>query len=362
MSKLVPTPVVDKNGKLTTIHKKASAAPSASRLDSIAPTLGSTSTERSVAKEYKPTATQTTPFISGYPVRSREIDPALYPLLVHGANTMHLNIKTNDVSLYETLSSFKDTTNALACLSVNNFKVPDAAFLAEHHLNHLANTDDEGRKRTMRSALERRIPAKEFIDFERRYETYKDLPTYLDAAQTYSIPSFNKVKDLVDEVRRGSILFSDLMTVGPKPINKLRRYGDVIGMMTSLADGSADFTAEEMKSIFTKCTSYASVVAMTTLLEKYGGEYAASIEDPQLAHDTILLCDGDNQEYKPALDYIVELRSKVFRNFKEVYELFRAGVDIDFAASQSKEFDKVPVRQIIALHEGISKPVSGGWL
>lgn len=361
MSKLIPTPVVDKNGKLTTVHKKASGVPSATKLGGIAPTLGSTPDKRPAAKEYKPTQAQLTVNGHGFSVYGNEIDNYLFEHLTHGAHTRQINLRVSDVDLYEALGNIKDTPNALACMMAKD-GVPDADFLQELSLPHLENTD-ELRKETMRSALERRIPAKEFIDFERKYRGYKDDPTFLDAAQTFSIPSFNKVKGLVDEVRRGTISFADLMTVGPKTINNLRRYNeDVISIMKKLGDGSANYTADQLREIFLKCGQNKEVNVMVDLIKKYGGEYATTIQDPSLAHDITLACDWDKQEYKPAVTYADNFRKQTFRNHKQVYELFRAGVDLEFAVEHSQSFEANSVRQIIALHEGISKPVSGGWL
>jgi hypothetical protein len=361
MSKLIPTPVVDKNGKLTTVHKKASAAPSGRKLGGIAPTLGNTPAKPSVTKEYKPTQAQLKPEGHGFGVYGNEIDTPLFQYLVHGAHTRQINIRLSDVDLYAVLGNIKDTPNALALISAKD-GVPDAAYLEELSLTHLENTS-ESRKEMMRTALERRIPAKDFIEFERKYRGYKDDPTFMDAAQTYSIPSFTKVKGLVDEVRRGTVSFDDLMVVGPKTINNLRRYGeDVISIMKKLRDGTANYTADQLREIFLKCTQNKEVNVMFDLMTKYGGEYATTIQDPSLAHDITLACDWDKQEHKPAVTYADNFRQQTFRNHKQVYDLFRAGVDLDFAVEHSKSFEAHSVQQIIALHEGISKPISGGWL
>lgn len=361
MSNLIPTPVVDKNGKLTTVRKKASVAPSASKLGGIAPTLGAPPAKPAEAKEYKPTQAQLKPEGHGFSVLGHEIDKYLYEHLTHGAHTRQLNIRASDVDLYTALGNVKDTPNALACMLAKD-GVPDSAFLQGLSLTHLENTD-EHRKETVRGAMERRIPARDFIDFERKYRGYRDDPTFLDAAQTFSIPSFNKVKGLVDEVRRGTVSFADLMTVGPKAVNNMRRFNeDVISIMKKLKDGTANYTADHLREILPKCTQNKEVNIMVDLINMYGGEYATTIKDPALAHDITLACDYDKQEYKPAVTYADEFRSQTFRNHKQVYDMFRAGVDLDFAVEHSRSYEKYSVQQIIAMHEGIAKPITGGWL
>lgn len=361
MRSLIPTPVVDKNGKLTTVHKKPSAAPSASKLAGVAPTLGASKSDAQVTKEYKPTQAQLKTQGHGFPVFSKQIENGLITHLTHGAFTSVVNLRASDVDIYAALANIKDTTNALACMFVKE-GVPDHEFLQTIGLPQLENTDDS-RRAMIQEALERRIPASSFIAFENRNKAYKNDPYFMDAAQTSSIASFEKVKNLVDEVRRGTVSFNDLMVVGPKAINNLRRFNhDVVSMMQKLNDGSANYTAEQMRDIFMKCTQAHELDVMVQLTNKYGGEYATSIKDPSLAHDITLACDFDGRDYKDAVTYADEFRQRTFRNHKQVYELFKAGVDLDFAVEQSRKVDENSVQRIIALHSGIAKPVSEGWL
>lgn len=357
MGKLIPTPVVDKNGKLTTVHKKVSDVPSVPTLGSVAPKLVD-SVRPAQESSYKPTAQQLRQENRDFQVIPTRIDPGLYP-----TNRTRLTIKASDVELYEVFAFIKDSANALACMD-NCGGMPDTVFLDRFRLSHLVNTDPE-RVKMMRAALELRIPADSFAEFDMKFSAYNDMPTYLDAAQAYAIPTLKKINGFVDEVRRGTVSMADVMEVGMKPITNIKRYsGDakVIEIMQKLADGSANYTASEVKAIFNRCGRASAVHVMMALMERNGGEFAASIKSPDLAHDISLLCDGDGIDYAEAVSYADKFRLRAFRNHRQVYNLFRAGVDLDFAVEHSAKVDEYSVQQIIALHEGIAKPVTGGWL
>lgn len=328
------------------------------------PVLPSATKNTTVTKAYKPTAQQLKPERHGHQVFSSKIDPGLYPLLTHGQSTSGLNITASDVELYEALGNITDTTNALACFAAND-GVPGPEFLKDHGLSHLQNTDHT-RQQMMQAALERRIPAHSFVDFDRRMSAYSDLPTYLDAAQASSIPTLSKITDFVRDIRRGEISMDDVMAVGMKPIGTMNRsFGATATrqIFTKLADGTANYTAEQVKTVFSKCAKQSSAHAAMQLLREYGGEYAASVHDFELAHDISLLCGGDDHDdLDAAVMYADRFRQRTFRNHKQIYDLYRAGVDLDFAVEHSHEVDKVSVQQIVAMHEGISKPLTQGWL
>lgn len=360
MSRLIPTQVVDKNGRTTTVHKKASVSPSGSKLGELAPSLG----KAPRSKAFTPTAQQLKSERNAFGVHAAKVDPGLHPLLPHGWNTTAITINASDVDLYAALGNIADTSNAIACFSVND-GVPDEVFLREHKLSHLGNTDPS-RTELIQAALERRIPAKEFAVFDLKFSAYSDMPTYLDAAHAYSIPTLQKIPDFAHEVRRGNIKLDDVMTVGMKAIGTLKRsFGAVKTreMLASLADGTANYTAEQLKAVFGRCrANSASFVAMQ-LIEEYGGEYAASISDFELAHNISMLWGHDQEgSLGDAVSYADRFRQKTFRNHKQVYDLYMAGVDLDFAVEHSRKLDAISTHQIIAMHEGITKPLTQGWL
>jgi hypothetical protein len=134
-------------------------------------------------------------------------------------------------------------------------------------------------------------------------------------------------------------------------------------ILAGLADGSANYTTEHLKSVFGRCRNHTHAFAAMRLIDAYGGEYAATVRDFELAHHVMLLCDNDqDKNVRDAVTYIDEFRSRTFRNHKQVYDLYRAGVDLEFGVEHSQKVDATTTQQIIALHEGITNPLTDGWL
>lgn len=356
----MPVVITDKNGKITTVRKRVGGSPAASTAIA-APSL--TGTPASKSRAFRPNKEQLKPENHSYPMNRSGIDPRFHQFLPHGNRTMTLNIKASDEEVYDALKKFSSVDDALCYLFVTKMGPP----LSEAHMDEVESiaSHDSEREVLMRNAYERRIRSYNFVQFHRRYSSNSGGPgNYLDAAQTQSIPSLEKTIGLTHAVYNGKVSLDDVMEVGVQAVRTGSRFDPDrhLSRLEKLKDGTADYTAKQLGTVLSKCKSVELAATMLKFLDEYGGDFASSIVDANQAYSVTLLCDGDDEK-RDAVEYANKFNLEgVFRNHKQIFDLYKAGVDVDFAIDRSRNFEEYSVQQIIALNAGIASPVTDGWL
>lgn len=363
----VRTPIVDRNGKQTTVHKKPAGSSPNSLLGKVAPTLGTAK----APKPYKPIKSQTERLVQNMSVSVSHIDDRIKvdTRHVNGAGRLDISCAMSDVAVYGVLSSVDNAHDAVALMQ---FGVGSAEN-AREALRRFDAEDlgaDEERTALVQAAFERRIPATDFIAFEQSYAHHNDgTGKYLDAAEAYSKRSFRESSFSESAphtmILSGRISLQDAKDVGAQ--NFVRAYcrGRLTTMLAELNEREdAPYTASHLGEVLKASEGKSSNEnAGIRMLEKCGGDFIANVHDIGAAIEVAGRCGADGvKDWRGPIKYVDEFRFRRFRNLHEVYNLYKLGVDMEFAVEKSKEMDKYSVNDIAAMYAGVAPAMVDGWL
>ena len=374
---LIPTAVVDKNGRMTTVHKKPVPSVSVpSALVSAAPSLvGPEESQEGVTpnKEFHPTKKQVTPHCFTLNLRQDTVDRRLPSRSKHDSGYQFISFDATDIEVYDVLSTTRNHATAMVLLQ-------EGVRTTEEARNYLKSIDAEplidDRSQLAQKALERRIDAATLITFGEYYNPElwhagDHLERYLDGVEAYSYPQFqtNRRGPLLSDILTGKIRFSDIKTIGLRNCkNFIVRNGN-LDTLHELANGSANYTAEQLRDAFnTADGNYDTYFVANLMCRKHGGEWAAGINwsvGAKACHEW-LRTERETADYsateKEFITYANELRKTTFRQMKDIKALFKANVSLGFAVEKSADPERFTVDQLIVMHRGVPAPMVSGWL
>lgn len=369
---LVPTSVVDRNGRLTTVHKKPTTTPAVpSALGSVAPSISTPSSSQSEQRPFYPNKKQTEQRAHSHMLRPDSIDRRLPSGRRAYDEYQTVGFIVSDVEIYDVMSVTRDNATALVLLRDG---IRSAAEATEY-----LSTDDrqpliDDRSELATKALARRIDSKTLFEFGELYNpglwhSGEHLDRYLDAAELYSYPKFQQKKGpLFSDILSGRIRLSDIKAIGIRTSHVvLTDPSSDLSTLRNLADGSANYTAEHLRDAFKTSDGNSSTYFLINLMcQRHGGEWAAGIDwhvgipaQEYWRRNNKDRRGQDHAEEKAFITYVDQFRKNGACSVDDMYALFNAGVDVDYAAEQTKQF---PVQQVIAMHEGIAPPITNGWL
>jgi hypothetical protein len=368
-SNLVPTAIVDKNGKNTVVHKSlAGSKPASKTLAGAAPTLGG-STKKRAKKPFTPTKKQVVTNTTFPKIYASMLDPKLIEVVEakygRGLNKVwQPPVKVTDVEGYGVISAVDSHQHALALMAMGIKTADDAhEFLSEHDLEHLTY---EGYP-LAQEAMERRIPLESFIDFEVNGAGPDELApdVYLDTAEAFSHKPLRDVQEIILGVRAGTIKLQDVKDVGITTISKAETKYQLHELLEGINAGTRNYTAKQLGSVLGKCNEGVMEYTMIRMLQQYGGDVADSIKHPNVVRN--MHSEGrkdklSEDEMQAAAVYGDKFMQQAYMHYTFVYEMFRAGVDVDFAANAAKENPQLTSHEIIGLSKGAAAPLIDGWL
>jgi hypothetical protein len=365
---LIPTAVVDKNGKPTTVHKKLNASGSGKASSVPAPSLVSKAAAKKPARK-KPLSKQLEVKHRMTDFSSYRPDQAIYAAL--GVNIEHefplAIIQASDVQMYD-MFAILETDNAFALLSQGVTDADAAVELLESNgLGHLL----VDRRDMADDALDRRVGAWTFLELASRLGIGKgcDPKTYVDAARledSTTLPRWTtngEPSSYAYGVACGDIDYDDVMSIGITELSKSDGSSQLIyDRLKDIKAGTAGYDVELLKHLHSKSLTTRDMDSGFRLAEEHGAEFVTGVRD--LSH--VLSLDSDFkdrnvEDRRSLLSYAIEggLAFHYLSN-KEIARLHDESVPIDFAIERVKEQG---VDRLVEIHKsGINKAVSSGWL
>jgi hypothetical protein len=361
---LIPTPVVDKNGRATTVHKKVLPPTGASAvLGAVPPTLKGTESGEDVRPFY-PTKKQTEQRHLAQNIRYDKIDRRLPN---KGKDYEWVSFMASDLEVYDVFSVTRD--NAIGMMLLNH-----GIRSAEDARNLMVSLDAENliddRSELAHKALARRIDSAMMIEFSQYYNPAlwhagEHLDRYLDGVELHSFPKFQNRKDSIfSDILTGKIKLDDIKTIGVKVVANQFNNEDDLNSLRSLADGSANYTAEHLRDACkTAGGDRFSYWMVQRMCETHGGEWAAGINWMVGAAAQGEWRKGERiGDEKEAITYANDFHQKLGGKVAESIALYKAGAPLEFAVEKLGASQGFTVEQVIAMHEGVPAPMTSGWL
>lgn len=368
-SSLIPTAIVDKNGKHTVVHKSlAGTNPASKALAGAAPKLDGSTKKRS-PKPFAPSKKQleqngivqriyrsmVDPQLSGAVETSlgRELGGSWSPL-----------IRITDVEGYGVISAVDTVQNALALMAAGIRSADEAYdFLTENNLEHIAREENP----LIQGALERRISLVSFIDFDANFNGITEMTpeVHLDTAEAHSSPSLRELPEIVHGIRDETISLQDVKDVGITTLSKAETRFQIPEILKGIKAGTKNYTAKQLGNALKKSTDSMMEYTMIRMLQKYGGDVADSIKYPNVVsnmHDVGRKDGLSEDEMQAAAVYGDKFMQQTYLHHTYVYELFKAGVDVDFAVKAYQENNQLTTNEVIGLYNGAAAPLIDGWL
>lgn len=379
MTHLIPEQRIDKNGRLSTKHVRATAKGKNVHSNVPAPSLGTRAKVRnpkSAQKAFDPSLTQTTQehrcFGEGY----LNCHPNLEHLNEIGNNSAGRNYTVfsfvaSEVEMYDVLS-VTSPDHAVRLLA-KGIRTADEA--VQYMRSHRASDAILDLKAMSDDSLRRRIKSEVFM--RRASELFQTgSPHFMDALEAHSITS---IKDqIVGRIEHGlldgSIKLDDIRYIGTTKLkvhNRLRRSADAL---IRVNQPDQNYTLDDMKALVSR-----AVAETSNTIE---GEYQAALEHMmEFGPEAINSCeslslfrsiDASHRSYKGAdrhdrITYEVTFRNLYKKADSErvrtdkVMLLRDAGVAPEDGARMLDEGLSLQAA-IAVLVDGAEKPLAEGWL
>lgn len=369
---LVPEKRADKNGHLTTRWVKPdSSVPSAGTVLP-APSLNSVTeaTVPLVERPFIPTKKQTRQ--QWFLLTVKDIDRRLPEQSKSYGERYSLSFKATDLEVFEILSVTRDNNTALVLLNEGIKSADDAvAYLkgisAEPLLDDRSELADKLR--------ERRTGAQDFFELSKYYNpalwhSGEHLDRYLDAVEAMSHPKLrHKSGTFFSDILNGKINYSDVKTIGLRTCSRILLRGDDLSLFHGLAEGTTNYTAEQLHEAFkTADGNYYSYDEIILMSKRHGGDWATGIDwrigvlAMRAAHSVDRSDPNFSEMRKGFVEYADQFMKHADRDMKSLYEIYKAGVDLDFAVEKSADPQAYNAEQLIAMQEGVPVPMTQGWL
>lgn len=284
MRNTIATPIVDKNGKLTTVHKgtaKPLPKPTSGALAASAPALGAAVKKRA----YKPLKRQRAAGQYRMRVWCENISTGMF---VDPADNVYIeaSFAATEEEIFSVLSVSSGSNAAVMLQAGVRDREGAIEYYQERGLDHLA----VDRSELMKEALQtRRIEAKAFLTFDMTHsnlnfvkdaepelfssEQYPD--TYLDAAEATSSPALNSIYygGIPDMILHRKLTYSDIKTVGIRTLMNSENSSFMIQKMLKLKEAGDDakYDINHLSAVFD--TNDIVQAQLLIALENEGGDF-----------------------------------------------------------------------------------------
>lgn len=359
---LIPTPIVDKNGKRTTVRKKpVSITAAAKPLPAPAPLPA--------FYDYVPTADQFAPktieVIQAYDRMDEYLAEITAP--IHGAYGWHkMKYEANDVEVYDVLS-VTSIGNANALLHAGVRSRDEAIqFLTENDFAH-SIVDNSA---IVEAALRRGLSAKHYVDFCNEHHTSGiDPEIIIDAADIHGRSSYNKVPiraSISMRILDGEISAADVKTIGSQILSDSNDLRIILGRLASIKRGEQPYDAQQLRSYFDATSHQIGYAAAISLADRIGMDRVLPLHDKLFA---VQQADNITNFFKFPQESLYDalLFFDAFDPKPQIHMLgdelraCTAGVKPEAAARLRGK--GMSVDDIISAHEaGISSAIAEGWI
>jgi hypothetical protein len=346
------------------VHKKPLPSTGASAvLGAVPPTLAGNDAGESVRPFY-PTKKQAEQRHISKTLRYDKIDRRLPN---KGSDYEWVSFTASDLEVYDVFSATRDNSIGMMLLNHGIRSAEDARSL-------MVSLDAENliddRTEMAQKALTRRIDSAMMIEFGDYYNaalwhTGEHLERYLDGVELYSFPKFQSKKGpLFSDILTGKIRLDDIKTIGVKTVANHFNDDSDLKSLRSLADGSANYTAEQMRDACkTAGGDSFSYWMVQRMCDRHGGEWAAGINWMVGAAAQGQWHKGKRiGDEKEAITYANDFHQKLGGKVNESIALYEAGVPLEFAVEKLGESRSFTIEQIIAMNEGVPAPMTSGWI
>lgn len=362
MSHLVPEKRVDKNGVLTTKHVRSGSSKQSSGAAIPAPILAAVKTTPQADTTQKRWRINITKW---------KCDDELRYLCSQKFTPLQ-TYECSDAEAYDVMSVVYPE-NALPLLAVGRLRTAADArtFLDEIGLSRLKvdNSDLAAR------AIERGIPAKEFLLFAGEYYQYVKLSTFIDAAECMSHPVMRQtdlsrsnhysrsLNPIAEMIIKGDLSWDDIKEVGVKTVAEDSRTGDhLLKYLMRLRKGEGEFrSAGEIVEVM---SGSAHPPVDLHLADAYSVEGFKKLT-PENRSDAIKMIDAFKERSHSSDERIdivnYSVRVGVNPAPRDIIALYEAGVSSEEA--RSGIIGGLEANQIIALsRKEVSPNLSSGYL
>lgn len=261
-NKTTPTVIVDRNGKVTTVHKSTSPRQAQSSIP--APAMPSLPPKKGLRG---PTAQQLKVTDRKASWNDRNIDGDLRDACI--TRGVNFQVSYSDAQMYEVIGVVKNARNAELLFSAG-ITTPEEAvkFLKKSGLSHLI---DDTRERVA-EAVDRRIPVHTYIETE-TMRTLHATEYLMDALE---LTSHKSVSFLRSSVLDGSIKLKDIKYIGYKTVSSIdNKY--VRSLLQGVSSGDSQITAKDIVTMREKSYTDRIFNLRLELAQRHGPETGVSI-------------------------------------------------------------------------------------
>lgn len=356
MPSLIPEQRLDKNGKLVTRHVRGSApASSLTKLPKpeLKPSKAKSPSPKTVPNQHKG-------------IEARYADDRLKEVCRRKRGVYDIvRFTCSDAEIYDVYSVVNKVDNAYKLLGSGIKTKEDAiSFLSEHGLSDL-QADNSG---TVDELVRRNLPAIPAMDAVRHYgaSMKKSWPNYWDAVEAHSVRALRDGTDIPHLVLTGQVSFSDVRTVGATRIAKAEnKFIAVSDQLVAIHKGESSYDAETLGQLIKISEGpMVSIPDPLHMARTYDAEFVLSLSDFASASnlENTLRDKGYSADQKKQ---IIRLNDELGRRrkplgFTHLRAVYEAGVDAEAVVDGLDSGMDIP--QIIAVHEGIERGLSSGWL
>jgi hypothetical protein len=198
---------------------------------------------------------------------------------------------------------------------------------------------------------------------------------FLDYLEASNIMSLSKYPDMHNSIRDGSIKLADVKAITPARITMADNWITIKKALTKLADGTANYTVNEVNEILDRYTKNGSSVGSTLrhafeMADAYGAALAVEIPPTDnTVNFAYYLMDHEFEVERSKS--LIRYNHRVFTSLsgfgsdtrrkaskEDIIVFHDAGANPDHVANGS-----ITITQIDAItNNGIAPSVSGGWL
>lgn len=391
---LIKTPIVDKNGKQTTVRKRADTGTVSKQLGNIAPTVAKPATRK--RRAYKPTESQlenvsfmvprsTADDRSWGKKVNRETDPELnsIPIATDGRYSSDdhcYRFSASEVEYFDVMSVVRpwDAINLLA----RGIKTSDEAreFLAENNLEDLIHDKPEIAEELMRGRINVNLAASymdEIIDAD------ADPKNGLEWVKTCAMKTIMyKAEAIKDEMLSGNVTYADLSRVGVRNLDPgIKEIAEYI--VHSRNDNNPDFTVEDIATVTATSLSYGSMQTIDAkkdslrirlnLARFYGVNaatgYSAAPPEATVWLRNNMLAEGtvNDRELADLTRFCAKLKHAYYKGdnyHHELVEIFRSGTPAEKVSDMLADSrnSAEAVLRLAAANNDIPLSLADGWV
>jgi hypothetical protein len=363
MSELTPVKRVDKNGVLTTKHVRAETPKKAPAVPVPAPSIKSKKTTAKITASTERERWRVNIDKWGDGDQDLKFICAEY----HPAEQTY---ECSDAEAYE-VTTVINPANALPLLAIG-IRTADAArrFLDEAGASYL-----KAENSLAEQAIDRGIPATEFINFASKHPGYSNHDTFIDAAEAWTHPAIKQgykqraaqthsvLKPLTSMILDGDVAWSDIKEIGIKTVAHRSMGSDrFVHHLERLKNGTSGFrSAAEIADLLSDESISIKALDLADVYGLEGYRNLPSANNWTAIRMNASLRERDHSKAERFEIFQYALRVGLNPEPTDIIALYEAGVSSEDA--RLGLVSKFTAHQIIGLHSGeVAPSVSSGYL